>query len=142
MPEIAFNALSPNIGSEAVGLDLRRPVSEADLAALQRELADRCVIAIRGQDIAPEQLIAFSRQLGPLEDHVLSNFCLPGHKEIFVVSNIIENGEHIGAFGGAKEYHSDLAYLDIPSLGSVFQCLECPLEHREWKWGVEKMPTR
>jgi taurine dioxygenase len=126
MSDITFSALTPHIGSEVAGLDFGQPVSDADLAALEQELANRCVVVARGQDLAPEQLIAFSRRLGPLEDHVLSNFCLPGHKEIFVVSNIVENGEHIGAFGGSKEYHSDLAYLDKPSLGSVFQCLECP----------------
>jgi taurine dioxygenase len=42
------------------------------------------------------------------------------------VSNIMENGKHIGAFGGSKEYHSDLAYISEPSKGSVFRCLECP----------------
>ena len=43
-----------------------------------------------------------------------------------MVSNIIENGRHIGAHGGSKQYHSDLAYLPEPSMGSVFRCLECP----------------
>ncbi|MEX2617927.1 MAG: TauD/TfdA family dioxygenase [Alphaproteobacteria bacterium] len=131
MPGIAFNNLAPNIGAEVLGLDLSRPVAAAEIAALEQALADRAVLLIRGQDITPEQHIAFSRQLGPLEDHVLSNFCLPGHKEIFVVSNIVENGRHIGAFGGSKQYHSDLAYLDEPSLGSVFHCLECPDEGGE-----------
>jgi taurine dioxygenase len=43
-----------------------------------------------------------------------------------VVSNIVEDGQHIGAHGGSKEYHSDLAYMAEPSLGSVFHCIECP----------------
>ena len=131
MTAITFTDLTAHIGAEAQGLDLSRPVADADIAALEHALADRAVVLIRGQDISPEQHIAFSRQLGSLEDHVLSNFCLPGHKEIFVVSNIIENGKHIGAFGGSKQYHSDLAYLDEPSMGSVFHCLECTEEGGE-----------
>jgi taurine dioxygenase len=67
-----------------------------------------------------------SRRFGPLEEHVLTQFLLPGHPEIFVVSNIVENGKHIGAYGGAQDFHSDLAYMREPSLGSVFRCLECP----------------
>ena len=126
MTELIFEQLTANVGSEVRGLDLREPLSDDARDRLMRELADRAVIVVRGQDITPDQHIAFSRRLGPLEEHVLSNFCLPGHKEIFVVSNIVENGKHIGAFGGSKVYHSDLAYLEEPSLGSVFHCLECP----------------
>ncbi len=126
MTDISFSELTANVGSEVHGLDLRKSLSDGPRARLMHELADRSVVLARGQNITPEQLIAFSRSLGPLEEHVLGNFCLPGHKEIFVVSNIVENGEHVGAFGGSKVYHSDLAYLEEPSLGSVFQCLECP----------------
>lgn len=131
MTELSFRQLQPKIGSEATGLDLAEPLGDAELARLEKELADRCVLLLRGQDISPDQHIAFSRRLGPLEEHVLQNFCLPGHPEIFVVSNIVENGEHIGAYGGSKEYHSDLAYLEEPSMGSVFHCLECPEEGGE-----------
>ncbi len=131
MAEIGFSELSANVGSEVDGVDLGEAMSDSTLGRLVAELADRCVLLFRGQDITPAQLIDFSRRLGPLEEHVLSNFCLPGHPEIFVVSNIIENGKHVGAFGGSKQYHSDLAYHDKPSMGSVFHCLECPEEGGE-----------
>jgi taurine dioxygenase len=131
MTDISFRQLTANVGSEVHGLDLRKSLSVGARAQLMRELADRSVVLARGQEITPEQLIAFSQNLGALEEHVLSNFCLPGHKEIFVVSNIVENGKHVGAFGGSKIYHSDLAYLEEPSLGSVFHCLECPQEGGE-----------
>ncbi len=131
MADISFSDLTENVGVEAHGLDLREPLSDTALAALMGVMADRSVVLVRGQDITPEQHIAFSRHLGPLEDHVLRNFCLPDHPEIFVVSNIVENGKHVGAFGGSKDYHSDLAYLEEPSLGSVFHCLECPKEGGE-----------
>ena len=39
-----------------------QPVSDADSAALERELADRCVVVARGQELAPGQLFAFSRR--------------------------------------------------------------------------------
>jgi len=48
-----------------------------------------------------------------------------------VVSNIVEDGQHIGAHGGSKFFHSDLSYLAEPSLGSVFYCQECPDEGGE-----------
>ncbi len=102
MADISFSDLTENVGVEAHGLDLREPLSDTALAALMGVMADRSVVLVRGQDITPEQHIAFSRHLGPLEDHVLRNFCLPDHPEIFVVSNIVENGKHVGAFGGVS----------------------------------------
>jgi len=121
-----FTPVTPNIGCRVEGIDIGAPMSDATFASLRRVLAAHSVLVLPGQDITPEEHIAFSRRFGPLEDHVLSDFCLPGHPEIFVVSNIVENGRHIGAYGGSKRYHSDLSYLEAPSLGSLFYCLECP----------------
>ncbi|MEK9923879.1 MAG: TauD/TfdA family dioxygenase, partial [Rhodospirillales bacterium] len=99
---------------------------------LRQDFAESGVLLIRNQGhISPLDQVEFSKRFGPLEEHVLTQFLLPGHPEIFVVSNITENGRYIGAHGGAKEYHSDLAYLQEPSLGSVFRCLECPEEGGE-----------
>jgi taurine dioxygenase len=118
--------LTDAIGARVDGVDIAAPMSDAVFADLRRALADHSVLVLPGQDFTPDEHIAFSRRFGPLEDHVLSDFCLPGHPEIFVVSNIIEDGRHIGAYGGSKRYHSDLSYLDEPSMGSLFYCLECP----------------
>jgi taurine dioxygenase len=123
---ISITPLTDHIGAEVIGADLASPMDGRVFDRIRRALSDWSVLVLRGQNWTPEEHIEFSRRFGPLEDHVLSDYCLPGHPEIFVVSNIIENGEHIGAFGGSKRYHSDLSYMREPSLGSIFHCLECP----------------
>lgn len=125
--DLGFATLTEHVGSRISGLDLSRPVSEEAYRRIRRELADRSVLFIPGQHgLSPDRQIAFSRRFGELEHHVLQNFCLPGHPEIFVVSNIVENGRNIGAYRGSKHYHSDLSYMKEPSMGSLFYCLECP----------------
>lgn len=121
-----FTLLTPNIGCRVEGIDIAAPMSDAVFAELRRAVAEHTVLVLPDQTLTPEQHIAFSRRFGPLEDHVLSDFCLDGHPEIFVVSNIVEDGRHVGAYGGSKRYHSDLSYMEKPSLGSLFYCLECP----------------
>lgn len=123
---VGFSPVTDHIGSEVTGVDLAKPMSEEVFQRIRRELCERSVLVFRGQDWTPEEHIEFSKRFGLLENHVLSDYCLPGHPEIFVVSNIIENGKHIGAFGGSKRYHSDLSYVPEPSMGSVFHCVECP----------------
>ncbi|MDF2096875.1 TauD/TfdA dioxygenase family protein [Aquibaculum arenosum] len=126
-----FRQITPAIGVEVGGADLSKPVGEEQLQAIRKALCEHSLLLFRGQELPPEPHIEFSRRFGPLENHVLKQFCLPEHPEIFIVSNIVENGRHIGAHGGAKLWHSDLSYMEEPSLGSAFYCLECPSEGGE-----------
>jgi len=129
---INVKPLTDRFGAEAVGLDLAADMDDETFAGLRRAYVEAGVLLVRGQSrLTPDDHIRFSRRFGALEEHVLTQFLLPGHPEIFVVSNIVENGRHIGAHGGSKEFHSDLAYLETPSLGSVFRCLERPEEGGE-----------
>jgi taurine dioxygenase len=121
------SALTPHLGAEVHGIDLSAALPDRDFERLRGWLCAHSLLLLREQHaFGPRAQVDFSRRFGELENHVLSNFCLDGYPEIFVVSNIVENGRHIGAFGGSKSYHSDLAYLPEPSLGSVFRCVECP----------------
>lgn len=126
-----FTPLKPLLGARVDGIDLSQPMPDAAFKKIRAALVEYAALVLPGQGMTPEQHIAFSRRFGQLEDHVLSDFCLPDHPEIFVVSNIIEYGQHIGAHGGSKRYHSDLSYIPEPSLGSIFYCLECPAEGGE-----------
>jgi taurine dioxygenase len=129
---VQFEPINDVLGARVVDFDMSAPLDEDAFLKIRRALAEHTLLLFRDQGhIAPADQIAFSRRFGPLEEHVLTQFLFPGHPEIFVVSNIVENGRHIGAYGGAQDFHSDLAYMQEPSLGSVFRCLECPDEGGE-----------
>ena len=128
-------------GAEVVGLDLARPLADADFARIRRAHLDHHVLVFRDMAITPEQQVAFSRRFGPLQRHVLNNFALPGHPEVLVISNIKENGQPIGLGDAGAYWHSDLSYLPRPSLGSMLHAQELPAEggdtlfanqHRAW----------
>ena len=70
-----------------------------------------CVV-FRDQHITPDQQISFSRRFGPLQIHVLHQFQLPGHPEVLIVSNIMENGKPIGLGDAGHFWHSDLSYKE------------------------------
>jgi len=47
--------------------------------------------------------------------------------ELYVVSNVIENGEPIGSLGSGEAYwHTDMSYLDDPPKASMLYALEVP----------------
>lgn len=116
------------LGAEVLGLDLSRPLDDADFARVHRAHLDHGLLVFREQRITPEQQIAFSRRFGPLQIHVLKQFLLAGHPEIFIISNIKENGQPIGLGDAGKFWHSDLSYKEFPSLGSMLLAQELPEE--------------
>ncbi len=117
------------LGAEVLGLDLSRPLSDADFARLHRAHLEHHVVVFRDQRITPAQHIAFSRRFGPLQIHVLRNFQLADHPEVLIVSNIKdEAGQPIGLGDAGHYWHSDLSYKERPSLGSLLHAQELPGE--------------
>ena len=115
-------------GAEVIGLDLSRPLADADFARLHRAHLDHHVLVFRGMAITPQQQVDFSRRFGPLQRHVLSNFALAGHPEMLVISNIKADGKPIGLGDAGAYWHSDLSYLPRPSLGSMLHAQELPAQ--------------
>ena len=116
------------LGAEVIGLDLNQPLSATDFQRLHRAHLDHHVVVFRDQRITPAQQIDFSRRFGPLQIHVLHQFQLPGHPEILIVSNVVEDGKPIGLGDAGHFWHSDLSYKEKPSLGSLLHARELPEE--------------
>nr|WP_226993806.1 TauD/TfdA family dioxygenase [Burkholderia plantarii] len=116
------------LGAEVIGLDLSQPLGDAAFARIHRAHLDHHVLVFREQRITPDQQVAFSRRFGPLQIHVLHQFALPGHPEVLIVSNIVEDGKPIGLGDAGHFWHSDLSYKEKPSLGSLLHAQELPAE--------------
>jgi taurine dioxygenase len=126
-PAFAYRRFDAPLGGEVVGLDLSQPLSDETFTAIRESFLDSQVLVFRGQQaLTPEQHIAFSRRFGDLQIHVLKEFHLPGHPEILVVSNVVENGRKIGLGDAGRYWHSDLSYVAEPSLGSLLHAKEIP----------------
>ena len=113
---------------EVLDLDLSRPLDDPGFERLHRAWLAHHVLVFRDQRITPGQQVSFSRRFGPLQIHVLRNFQLPGHPEVLIVSNIIEDGRPIGLGDAGAYWHSDLSYKTRPSMGSLLHAQELPAE--------------
>jgi taurine dioxygenase len=114
------------LGAEVIGVDLGLPLDDASFARIRRAWAEHLVLVFRDQRITPEAHVAFSRRLGPLQEHVLSQFLLEGHPGILIVSNELRDGKPIGLGDAGRYWHSDLAYKAVPSLGSALHAQTIP----------------
>lgn len=131
---LSIRPLSRACGAEVAGLDLTQPLGPETVQRLHRALGENGILLFRGAELTPEQHIAFSRQFGQLESHVVGEFNLPGHPEIFIVSNVREEGKLKGAVYAGQYWHSDLSYMHKPSLGSLLLCREMPSVGGDTMW--------
>jgi taurine dioxygenase len=117
------------LGAELRGIDLRE-VGDAGFDAIHHAWLDYLVLLFRGQNLSDEELIAFSRRFGDLDwAPVQENGrrFVEGHPEIYVVSNVIENGVAIGSLGaGEAVWHTDMSYLEQPPKASMLYAIEVP----------------
>src|SRR5579885_1251540 len=118
-----------SLGAEIQGLDLNR-VHDDEFAAIHQAWLDHLVVLFRGQHLTDEDLIAFSRRFGELDWAPVQESgrrFVEGHPEIYVVSNVVENGVPIGSLGaGEATWHTDMSYLDVPPKASMLYALEVP----------------
>jgi taurine dioxygenase len=126
LDDIVARPTGSALGAEILGIDLSQPLDDPAFDELVALFHRYEVVFLRDQHITPDQHVAFSRRLGELEVHVRKDCLRPGYPEIFVVSNIIENGRPIGSQDAGQFWHSDLCYLREPSRASVFHALEVP----------------
>ena len=117
------------LGAEIEGLDLRR-IDVAEFELIHRAWLDHLVLLIRGQHLTDDDLIVFSRRFGELDWAPVQETgrrFVEGHPEIYVVSNVVENGVPIGSLGaGEAIWHTDMSYLEKPPKASMLYALEVP----------------
>lgn len=126
---LSLQRTSAPLGAEIRGADLAQQLDERTFQEIVAAWREHEVIFFREQTITPDQHLAVSRRFGELEHHVRRECCRPGYPEIFVVSNVIENGKPIGSQDAGLFWHSDLCYKKEPSRGSLFYAREVPQEN-------------
>jgi taurine dioxygenase len=116
-------------GAEVRGVDLRR-LHDPTFKAVHRAWLDNLVILVRDQALADADLIAFSRRFGDLDLAPIQESgrrFVEGLPELYVVSNVIENGEPIGSLGhGEAVWHTDMSYAEQPPKASILYAIEVP----------------
>ncbi len=102
------------LGAEIRSVDLRRLGDDA-FAAIHRAWLDNLMLLFRGQELTDAELIAFSRRFGELDLAPIQEtgrWFVEGMPELYVVSNVLKDGERIGSLGhGEAVWHTDMSYL-------------------------------
>lgn len=122
-----FKRLSHALGAQVIGLDLTRPVNDADFAGVHRAFLDYGILLFRGQEITREQHIAFSRRFGQLDDNGRSPDTDPEFPELTIVTTRPKaDGSPSESRYTGQLWHSDIPFSLTPAMGSLLRCVELP----------------
>jgi taurine dioxygenase len=120
--------LTAAIGAEVLGLDLSRPLSEAERRELKAAWLEHLVLLVRGQTgLTPQRHVEFARVFAPIDDrNFVSKYSHPDHREIVVLTNEMEDGKPSETRDIGWQWHADLTYTLRPSCGAVLHATAVP----------------
>jgi taurine dioxygenase len=119
--------LSDRLGIALQGVDLSKPLSDAAFREVEQAFFDGQVLAIKGQKLAPAELVAFARRFGPPEPHVIDTFHHPTDPNILILSNRKKaDGSPAGLADGGTYFHTDYSYLQVPARVTMLYSIEVP----------------
>ena len=74
---ISIRRVGPGFAGEVEGIDIRRPLGDADAQAIHAAMDEYAVLAFREQPLTADQQLAFTRSLGPLEHSIGTSLRTP-----------------------------------------------------------------
>ena len=136
---ISCTPLHPTFAAEVKGVDFSKPVDPSVIEEIRKAADKYGVLVFREANLSNQQHIAFSRQLGELDDvkvHVKAGrpMRFPDEPEIFDVSNLDEKGNVVtdadpgrkGASKGNCLWHADMAFNPRRAAFSLIRAVELP----------------
>jgi alpha-ketoglutarate-dependent 2,4-dichlorophenoxyacetate dioxygenase len=128
---VVIRPLHPLFAGEVEGVDCRAPLAAAEVAAIDRGMAEYAVLVFRDQDITDQQQIAFTRHFGQLEHSTTAGHIRKPDAErlgpgIVDFSNLDRDGRIMSAEDrvwffklGDRLWHSDSSFRPVPAKYSI-----------------------
>ncbi|MEV7427040.1 TauD/TfdA family dioxygenase [Streptomyces sp. NPDC091212] len=88
--------------------------SVADIEALKQTVYTKKIAVLKDQDLSPHQFLELGKRLGRPEVYYEPMYKHPEVEEIFVSSNVPEDGRQIGVPKTGKFWHADYQFMPDP----------------------------
>nr|WP_184574012.1 TauD/TfdA family dioxygenase [Streptomyces zagrosensis] len=87
---------------------------DTELAALKKKVYEHKIVILKGQHLSPAEFVTFGQRLGEVETYYQPMYHHPEHKEIFVSSNVKQEGQQVGVPQTGKFWHHDYSFMARP----------------------------
>src|SRR5262245_65284268 len=114
------------LGATVRGVDLSKPLSDADFGTVLQALGEHGVLHFPAQRLQAVELRDFSRRFGRIQATLTGRHHEPGLAEVGILSNVIENGEPIGITDAGQDWHTDMSYNPTIGFLNVLHAVRVP----------------
>jgi taurine dioxygenase len=113
--------LTPRLGAEISGLDLARGSGAADFRARNDAFLRYQVLLFPPNELPPGAQVAFARQFGEVQVHVMSMYHADGFPELYRLSNLDANGKPDGKHPdkGTLYWHTDGSWRRVSGQATI-----------------------
>jgi taurine dioxygenase len=119
--------LSPALGAEIAGVDLRDPIDDARKQQLLDVWHRHLVILLRNQTLDEDAQVRFAESFGAPAKITSGRTFSAKHPSVMLISNIRRDGKPIGALpDGEMNFHIDQCHQEIPAKATVLYAIEIP----------------
>jgi taurine dioxygenase len=127
MTACELRPLGENLGTEALGVDLSKPLDAETFAWIEDAFANHPVLVFRNQDLGPGELAAFGRHFGKPKIHSLVDYRHGEYPEVSWLTNVDRDG-NVDWFGvkRATDWHTDSPYEEVPPRLAILHAKEVP----------------
>jgi taurine dioxygenase len=119
--------LSPALGAEILGIDLRDPIDDAHKQKFLDAWHQNLVLLLRNQTLDEDTQVRFAETFGTLAKTTSGRAFSVKHPSVMLVSNIREDGKPIGALpDGEMHFHTDQCHQATPAKATMLYAIEIP----------------
>jgi taurine dioxygenase len=113
--------LTPKLGAEISGVRLADDVSPEMFRAIYQAFLRYQVLLFPPQDLPPAQQVAFGRQFGEVQIHVMSQYHADGFPELYRLSNLDQHGKPNGRHPdrGTLAWHTDGSWQRVTGQATI-----------------------
>ena len=117
------------LGTEALGIDLTKPLDAATFDWVARAFAEHPVLVFRDQNLDAAELAGFGRRFGTPRKHALVKYRHAEHPDVSWLTNVDAAGK-VDWYGvkRATDWHTDSTYEDNLPLLAILHAKEVPSE--------------
>lgn len=101
------------LGSTVEGFNLAT-AGEADFAAIKEVVYKDRIAVLKGQHLSPQEFVELGRRLGRVETYYQPMYQHPEVPEVFVSSNVPQDGKTVGVPQTGKFWHADYMFMPNP----------------------------
>ena len=117
----AVRPLTPNLGAEIRGVDLAAGVSPELFRSIYQAFLRHQVLLFPARELPPAAQVAFARQFGEVQVHVMSMYHADGFPELYRLSNLDDagrpNGKHPDK--GTLYWHTDGSWRRVTGQATI-----------------------